>query len=145
MVLLCTGACGSPRPTETISAPEIVGSPASPPSTASSAPASSESPLLSKVWRQTAPKDVPLGMMYVFLPGGSLLQTSCTEVYRLSTWRQERDRTLTIVEDTARYEAEFEPDGDRRVRLRFKLGGEWQPWKTLDVLEAPFVCPDLPR
>jgi hypothetical protein len=93
-----------------------------------------ESQLASKVWRQVSPTDAPLATLYIFLRDGTLVQTSCREVYRLSMWRADGDRTLVITEDaTAQYAAEFEAEGDRRLRLRFKLGGEWQPWKTLEA------------
>ena len=140
LVALCAAAaCSPPSPAGT-AAPQSGTAPQ--PRPAGSGGAS----LLNKVWKQTAPTDVPLGSMYIFLPDGTLLQTSCTEVYRLSTWRLEHDRTLTITEEvSARYPAEFDLDGDRALRLRFRLGGEWQPWKTLQVAATPFVCPDLPR
>jgi hypothetical protein len=122
------------------------GSSASAPPQAQAAPAADPvAGLVSKVWRQTSPADAPLSTLYIFLPGGTLVQTSCTEVYRLSTWRFDRDRTLTITEEPSPpFTAEFEVDGTR-LRLRLKLGGEWQPWKTLEVATAPFVCPDLRR
>jgi hypothetical protein len=90
------------------------------------------------------PADAPLGSLYVFFSNGTLMQTSCVEVYRLSTWRPTGERSLTITEDTARIDAEVEP-GERRMRLRLKLGGEWQPWKSLELLDTPFLCPDLRR
>jgi hypothetical protein len=99
---------------------------------------------VNKAWRVAQPADAPLGSLYVFFSNGTLMQTSCVEVYRLSTWRPTGERSLTITEDTARIDAEVEP-GERRMRLRLKLGGEWQPWKSLELLDKPFLCPDLRR
>jgi hypothetical protein len=99
-----------------------------------------------RMWRQTAPADAPLGTAYVFFADGALLQTSCVEVYRLSTWRPDGERALTITEEPhASYSAEIETVGERGLRMRFRLGGEWRPWKTLEAASAPFVCPDLPK
>jgi hypothetical protein len=57
--------------------------------------------LLNKVWRVTAPAGKPLGSMYLFLPDGTLLMTSCVETYRLAKWSANADGTLTITEDAA--------------------------------------------
>jgi hypothetical protein len=135
--LLSVAGCSSPPRTD------ASGSHAPPKQPAG---ASIETRLVGKVWRQTAPKDAASGTLYIFLPGGTLLQTSCVEVYRLSTWRVDGERTLTITEEPAApYQAEVESEDDQRVRMRFKLGAEWQPWKTMEVAKAPFVCPDMRR
>lgn len=139
MVACCgASACSSPTPSSSATS--------QPPPAAATTRAAQPSPLVSKVWRQVSPADAPLATLYIFLPDGTLVQTSCTEVYRLSTWRADGDRSVVITEEPSPpYAAEFEAEGDRRLRLRFKLGGEWQPWKTLEVAQTPFVCPDLRR
>ena len=135
-VLAASAACGAPPRPAAPAPPEQTSPPA-----AATAPVGAR--LMNKVWKPIAPAGAPLGAMYIFLPDGVLLQTSCTEVYRLSTWTLESDRLLSITEDTARYQAEFDADGERRLNMRFKLGGEWQPWKSLERAAVPFVCPDL--
>jgi hypothetical protein len=106
-------------------------------------PTSQAAGFVNKIWRVTEPDAAP-GSLYIFLADGSLVQTSCVEVYRLSAWRRETSGALTITEDlSVRYEAEAESVGDRQLRLRFKLGGSWTPWKTLELARPPFVCPDL--
>jgi hypothetical protein len=53
---------------------------------------------VNKIWRVTEPDAAP-GSLYIFLADGSLVQTSCVEVYRLSAWRREATGALTITED----------------------------------------------
>ena len=100
--------------------------------------------LLNKVWRVTAPAGKPLGSMYVFLPDGTLLMTSCVETYRLAKWSANADGTLTITEDAATtYRATYQA-ADRTAKLTFALKNE-QMAVDLRVAETPFVCPDLRR
>jgi len=100
--------------------------------------------LLNKVWRVTAPTGKPLGSMYLFLPDGTLLMTSCVETYRLAKWSANADGTLTITEDAATtYRATYQA-ADRTAKLTFALKNE-QLSVDLRVAETPFVCPDLRR
>ena len=58
--------------------------------------------LFSHVWRVTkAPSTPPPGSIYIFLPNGTLLETSCVETYRIATWTVEKaaPRVLRVVED----------------------------------------------
>jgi hypothetical protein len=100
--------------------------------------------LLNKLWRVTAPTGKPLGSMYLFLPDGTLLMTSCVETYRLAKWSANADGTLTITEDAATtYRATYQA-ADRTAKLTFALKNE--PMSVdLRVAETPFVCPDLRR
>ena len=100
--------------------------------------------LLNKVWRVTAPTGKPLGSMYLFLPDGTLLMTSCVETYRLAKWSTNADGTLTITEDAATtYRATYQA-ADRTAKLTFALKNESMS-VDLRVAETPFVCPDLRR
>lgn len=100
--------------------------------------------LLNKVWRVTAPPGKPLGSMYLFLPDGTLLMTSCVETYRLAKWSANADGTLTITEDAATtYRATYQA-ADRTAKLTFALKND-QMSVDLRVAETPFVCPDLRR
>ena len=100
--------------------------------------------LLNKVWRVTAPPGKPLGSMYVFLPDGTLLMTSCVETYRLAKWSANSDGTLTITEDAATtYRATYQA-ADRTAKLTFELKNERMS-VDLRVADTPFVCPDLRR
>ncbi len=98
-----------------------------------------------KIWRVEEPSDAAPGSIYVFLSNGTVLQTSCVEVYRVSEWRSRGAGKLTITEDLKPIEVEIEQRRNDTLRMRFKLGGSWQPWKTLTTIQAPFVCPDLKR
>jgi hypothetical protein len=105
---------------------------------------SQQTVLLNKVWRVTAPAGKPLGSMYVFLPDGTLLMTSCVETYRLAKWSANADGTLTITEDAATsYRATYQA-ADRTAKLTFALKND-QMSVDLRVAEPPFVCPDLRR
>jgi len=101
-------------------------------------------PLVNTVWRVTSANRAP-GTLFVFLSNGTLMMTSCVEVYRLATWRAETADRLTIVEDIAvQYTADIQALSQNNLRLRLNLRSE-QVDLTLEAAKAPFVCPDLPR
>jgi len=101
-------------------------------------------PLVDTIWRVTSAKRAP-GTLFVFLSNGTLMMTSCVEVYRLATWRTETADRLTIVEDTAvQYTADIQALSQDSLSLRLNLRSE-QVDLTLEAAKAPFVCPDLPR
>ena len=101
-------------------------------------------PLVNTVWRVTSANRAP-GTLFVFLSNGTLVMTSCVEVYRLATWRAESADRLTIVEDTAvQYTADIRALSQDSLSLRLNLRSE-QVDLTLEAAQAPFVCPDLPR
>ena len=106
--------------------------------------------LFSRAWRVLdGPMKPALGSILVFLPNGTLLETSCQEPYRIATWSVDKQfpGTLRVVEDgslafTAKVvglsQAGFELEqalahGGERHRLR------------LAAVEKEFVCPDLPK
>ncbi len=100
--------------------------------------------LVNTVWRVTSGNRAP-GTLFVFLSNGTLVMTSCVEVYRLATWRAETTDRLTIVEDTAvQYTADIQALSQNSLSLRLNLRSE-QVDLTLEAAQAPFVCPDLPR
>ena len=101
-------------------------------------------PLVNTVWRVTSGNRAP-GTLFVFLSNGTLVMTSCVEVYRLATWRAETTDRLTIVEDTAvQYTADIQALSQDSLSLRLNLRSE-QVDLTMEAAQAPFVCPDLPR
>ena len=101
-------------------------------------------PLVNTVWRITSANRAP-GTLFVFLSNGTLVMTSCVEVYRLATWRAETTDRLTIVEDIAvQYTADIRALSQDSLSLRLNLKTE-QVDLTLEAAKAPFVCPDLPR
>jgi hypothetical protein len=101
-------------------------------------------PLVNTVWRVTSGNRAP-GTLFVFLSGGTLVMTSCVEVYRLATWRAETTDRLTIVEDTTvQYTADIQALSQNSLSLRLNLRSE-EFDLTLEAAQAPFGCPDLPR
>ena len=101
-------------------------------------------PLVNTVWRVTSGNRAP-GTLFIFLSNGTLMMTSCVEVYRLATWRAETTDRLTIVEDvTVQYTADIQALSEDSLSLRLNLRSE-QVDLTLEAAQAPFVCPDLPR
>ena len=68
-------------------------------------PAASKLPivlLFKNIWRITKAERQPFhGSIYIFLPNGTLLETSCGEPYRIALWsRDSQDSsTLRITED----------------------------------------------
>jgi len=101
-------------------------------------------PLVNTVWRVTSGNRAP-GTLFVFLSNGTLVMTSCVEVYRLATWRAETTDRLTIVEDTpVQYTADIQALSQSSLSLQLNLRTETVVL-TLEAAQAPFVCPDLPR
>jgi hypothetical protein len=101
-------------------------------------------PLANTVWRVTSGNRAP-GTLFIFLSNGTLMMTSCVEIYRLARWRAETMDRLTIVEDvTVQYTADIQALSEDRLSLRLNLRSE-QVDLTLEAAQAPFVCPDLPR
>jgi len=102
------------------------------------------SPLVNTAWRVTSGNRAP-GTLFVFLPNGTLMMTSCVEVYRLATWQAESTDRLRIVEDTAvEYTADVEAVSENSLSLRLNLRSE-QVDLAFETAQVPFVCPDLPR
>ncbi|KAM3089667.1 hypothetical protein ACKFKG_33055 [Phormidesmis sp. 146-35] len=106
--------------------------------------------LFSRVWRVTkAPSKPALGSIYVFLPNGTLLQTSCVETYRISTWTIDKaaPRVLRVVEDgQLTYTATIAQLTDTTLQLQQILVPNKQKQTiTLTAVQQEFVCPDLPR
>ncbi len=102
------------------------------------------SALLTNAWRVTSPGRAP-GSLYAFHPDGTLLMTSCVEVYRLARWSAHAAGRITIAEDRSIvYEAEIVDEQPERLTLRLYLRNE-QVELTLEPATVPFVCPDLPR
>jgi hypothetical protein len=106
--------------------------------------------LFSHVWRVTkAPSTPPPGSIYIFLPNGTLLETSCVETYRIATWTVDKaaPRVLRVVEDRQlAFTANIAELSDSTLRLQKQLV---RSKETQDVaysaVEGEFVCPDMPK
>lgn len=143
-------ACSAPEDSPRVEGPAS----ASPAGPASSVPALPATPtpggslvdrLTGKAWSIVAPPEVAPGSIYVFLPTGSLLMTSCVEPYRVATWRAVDESTLAIEEDpNTRYQATVASVTGTELSLNLALRNETREL-TLRELAAPYVCSDLPR
>jgi hypothetical protein len=106
--------------------------------------------LFSHIWRITnAPSQSPSGSIYIFLPNGTLLETSCVETYRISTWtiNKESPRVLRVVEDDRlAFTAAIVELSNATLRLQqnLVLSNEKRDL-TLTAVEQEFVCPDFPK
>ena len=106
------------------------------------------SQLFSRVWRVTKAPSQPLsGSIYIFLPNGTLLETSCGTTYRIATWTVDKaaPRVLRVVEDKQlAYTAAIAQLTDTTLQLQKNLvrSNEKQS-VTLTAVQQEFVCPDL--
>lgn len=106
--------------------------------------------LFSHIWRVTAAPSQPApGSIYIFLANGTLLQTSCGEPYRISTWTIDKNapRVLQVVEDgQLAMTASIIQLSNTTLQLQQTLvqNGEKRE-VSLAAVEAEFVCPDLPK
>jgi hypothetical protein len=132
----------------------------SPPSGAARAPATSApsadssraslSPLFSHIWRVSkAPTQPAAGSIYIFLPNGTLLETSCVETYRIAAWTIDKSspRELRVVEDRQpAYTANITELTDTTLRFEQHLVRSPETRElTLAAVDGEFVCPDLPK
>lgn len=107
-------------------------------------------PLFSHIWRITnAPSQTPSGSIYIFLPNGTLLQTSCVETYRIATWTIDKKapRVLRVVADgQLAVTATIAELTNSTLRLQENLVRSNEKRDlTLTAVEQEFVCPDLPK
>ena len=104
--------------------------------------------LFSRVWRITkAPSQPAAGSIYIFLPNGTLLTTSCGETYRIATWTIDKKapRVLRVVEDgQLAFTAAIAGLTNTTLRLQQNLVRSNEKRDlTLTAVEQEFVCPDL--
>ena len=150
-----SSAGNSVLPTSVAASPTASANPQSPstPVTTALTQASSSADLtqlFSRVWRVTkAPTSPASGSIYVFLPNGTLLQTSCREPYRIATWKVNKSapRILQVTEDGRQaYTARITRLTNTTLQLQRNLNRSNENQAlTLTAVEQEFVCPDLPR
>jgi hypothetical protein len=107
------------------------------------ADSSARAALVNRIWNR-AGAAAPLGSFVLFLEGGTLVQDSCWETYRLSRWTLEAGDTLRWNEDGADIGATVVDVGERSLVLRLQLVGGTEERRYV-AAAAPYVCPDLPR
>jgi hypothetical protein len=106
--------------------------------------------LFKSIWRVTKAKRQPFhGSIYIFLPDGTLLETSCGEPYRVALWsRDSQDpSTLRITEDQRVVSTwRIVELTSTTLHLEKKLvRSEEKDDETLTAVKQEFVCPDLPK
>ena len=117
---------------------------------ASSQPPRGLAPLFNRIWQvtRTKPPAAP-GSLYVFLPNGTLLMTSCGETYRVALWSRDPKlpNTIRLTEDgqlSATLTVQNFNGATVRLTRTLVRTGE-KTTLTLAALDKEFVCPDLPR
>jgi hypothetical protein len=105
--------------------------------------ASKDDKLINRVWMRTDGDDNP-GRKLIFLGNGTLVQDSCWEPYRLSTWRREAPNRVRWTEDTAAVQAEIQTISDTELVLRLVVPTEIQA-QHYQPATVPYVCPDMKR
>ncbi|NDJ15823.1 hypothetical protein [Myxacorys almedinensis] len=142
---------GSSQPSASVSASPTASMTAPPLSSPGNTAADGDlTQLFSRVWRVTqAPSNPASGSIYVFLPSGTLLQTSCVEPYRISGWTVDKNapRVLRVTEDgQLAFTAAIAELNNTTLRLQQTLvRSNERRDLTLAAVEQEFVCPDLPR
>lgn len=106
--------------------------------------------LSGRIWKVTdaANSQSAPGRIYIFLPNGTLLETSCVETYRVAVWSvQKQDPpTLKVVEGgQLAFTAVISELSDTTLKLRVSLRIGEENLITLQTVAAEFVCPDLPK
>ncbi|MGC2197570.1 MAG: hypothetical protein WA628_23055 [Terriglobales bacterium] len=107
-------------------------------------------PLFSRIWRvNKAPAQPAAGSIYIFLPNGTVLETSCVETYRIATWTVDKrsPREVRVVEDRQpAYTASITELTDTTLRFKQHLVRSKETRDlALTAVEGEFVCPDLPK
>lgn len=107
--------------------------------------------LLSKnIWRATKADRQPFpGSIYIFMPNGTLLETSCGEPYRVARWARDihNPSMLHITEDqvvVATWTIVDLTPATLQLKKKMTRGGDVEE-ETLTAVQQEFVCPDLPK
>lgn len=107
--------------------------------------------LFSRAWRVSpSAHGEASGAIYVFLPNGTLLETSCVETYRIATWAADaaNPMKLKIQEDNRpAFAATFSVADDNTLHMTqaLKLGPREVKEITLTGIEKEFVCADMKK
>ncbi len=102
----------------------------------------SKAGLVDRVWTK-ADGDLP-GVMLIFLSDGTLVQDSCWETHRLSSWELTSDTALKWNEDGMDIAADIVSLTDAELALSLKLVGGATEEKYVTAT-VPYLCPDMPK
>jgi len=114
-------------------------------------PSGSLGRLFGRIWRISSAAYGPAsGAIYIFLPNGTLLETSCVETYRIASWTidKKEPQALRVVEDQRpAFTAIVRETSDNTLQLQqtLLLGNKEKRELTLTAVDQEFVCPDLKK
>jgi hypothetical protein len=98
------------------------------------------------IWRVEQPASQFAGTIYIFVPDGTLLETSCKETYRIAKWSADPNSpgAIQVVEDgQPAFTGTIADAAQVGMRLQRRLRhGETDELK-LSAVAGEFVCPDL--
>lgn len=94
-----------------------------------------------RVWLDTG-ADAPKGSLRAFLSDGTLVMTSCVEVYRLAPWRWIDGSRIAWEEDGRSIHGEVVLAGRDEMVLTIELGDDTVT-RRFSAAQAPVVCPEL--
>lgn len=100
--------------------------------------------LTEKFWVQSEEDTGLPGSMILFLSEGTMLQDSCWETYRLSSWQMTGEESLRWQEDTMTIEADIVELNEAELVLALHLGEEIVE-NRYTAAPIPYLCPDMPR
>jgi hypothetical protein len=103
--------------------------------------------LAGHIWRVTGSASPTFpGAIYIFVPNGTLLETSCKETYRIATWSADAQspETFQVVEDgRPAFTGKILEATANTLRLQRRLSrGDTDELKLVAVT-GEVVCPDL--
>lgn len=100
--------------------------------------------LTEKFWVQSEEDTGLPGSMVLFLSEGTMLQDSCWETYRLSSWQMTGDESLSWQEDAMTIEADIVELNEAELVLALHLGEEIVE-NRYTAAPVPYLCPDMPQ
>lgn len=100
--------------------------------------------LTEKFWVEAEEDSGRPGAMVLFLSEGTMMQTSCWEGYRLSSWQMTGDESLSWQEDTMTIDADIVELNEAELVLALNLVDDVVE-RRFTVSPVPYVCPDMPR
>lgn len=107
--------------------------------TESSADADSDD-FTNRVWVKEGDESQLPGVIKIFLSDGTLVQDSCWETHRLSSWTKDPEGQVTWNEDGMDIKADVFASADALVLKIVGIGEERYTPATV-----PYVCPDIPK
>ena len=101
--------------------------------------------LTDKFWVQSEEETGLPGSMVLFLSEGTMLQDSCWETYRLSSWQMTGEDSLSWEEDTVTIDADIVELNEAELVLNLHLVGGETKENRYTAAPVPYMCPDMPR